>query len=227
MRILLIILLAAGIGGGVAYAWVYYGGFAGEKGTSIAFIDSYSEYDEIATEVEALVHLPGVGENADRAELLSLLNSILTETMSGTQRESLARIAFTHLDTIKKEIDAAQTAQARLYAVLQDFDNASRVFHGIELRRKADAIVALARKRAELSSRITSVLSETSEQTYAIVTRILADQGSLTQEHIIEINNATAEAEKRFATLEDLYQDLTLKKTELDAAFTDFAETAI
>lgn len=227
MRIILTILVAALIGGGATYAWRYYGGFAGEKGTTVAFVDAYGSYAEVVGRVEALVHLPGTEGNTNRQELLSLLNSMLTESMEKGQRESLARIAFTHVDAIKKEIDAAQAAQAKLYAVLQDFDNAARVFTGIELRTKATEIVALARKRAELTSRITAILTETNDHTYAIVTRILGEGGDLSQAHIAQINEATKVAEERYATLEDLYQELTQKQQELDRAFADFTKAAI
>jgi hypothetical protein len=227
MRIFLTILVAILIGGGATYAWMYYGGFAGEKGTSVAFVEAYGNYNEIASRVEALTSLPSTEGNTSRQELLSLLNSMLTETMDDAKREGLARIAFTHVDTIKKEIDAAQASQAKLYAVLQDFDNAARVFHGIELRTKAENIVALARKRAELSARITSILAETNDHTYAIVTRILGENGTLTQEHITAINDATKAAEERHVTLETLSKELAQKKDELDRAFSDFTKTAI
>ncbi len=227
MRIILTILLATLLGGGGVYLWLYFGGFEAEQGKAIAFIDAYGNYAEIADTVEALTHLPGTEGNADRAELMTLLESVLTEGMEPERRDTLARLAFANLDNLKKEVDAAQASQAKLYQLLQDLDNASLVFRGVDLRTRTEAIVELARKRAELSARVTSILSETNEQTYTIITRILADKGELTQEHITEINNATAEAEKRFATLTDLYAELSAKKAELDIAFTAFASTAI
>jgi hypothetical protein len=227
MRIFVTILIAVLIGGGGVYAWHYYGGFAGEKSTSVAFVEAYGEYAEVAGRVETLVHLPGTEGNSSRKELLSLLNTMLTENLTNEERESLARIAFTHLDTIKKEIDAAQALQATLYAVLQDFDNAARVFHGIELRTQAQHIVLIARKRAELSARITSILSETNDHTYAIITRILSEKGNLSGAHITEINDATRAAEERYATLEGLYKELVQNKTELDQQFAHFTQTAI
>jgi hypothetical protein len=227
MRIILTIILATLLGGGATYAWRYYGGFAGEKGTSVAFVEAYGTYTEVAQQMEALTHLPGTEGNTSRQELLSLLSSMLTETMEPAKRETLARIAFTHVDTLKKEIDGAQATQAKLYAVLQDFDNASRVFQGIELRTKATNIVLLARKQAEITARITAILAETNDHTYAIVTRILSDNGELSQEHIRAINEATKEAEERFSTLEGLYTELTQKKAELEQAFRVFTERAI
>ncbi len=227
MRIFFTILMATLVGGGGVYAWHYYGGFAGEKSTSVAFVEAYGAYVEISGQVETLVHLPGTEGNSSRQELLALLNTMLTENLTKEERESLARIAFTHLDTIKKEIDAAQALQAKLYAVLQDFDTAARVFHGIELRGQAQDIVLIARKRAELSARITSILSETNDHTYAIITRILSEKGELSGAHITEINDATKAAEERYATLEGLYKELTQKKTELDQQFAAFTKSAI
>ena len=221
------ILIATILGGGGVFMWLYYGGFETERGTSIAFIDTYGEYDEIAERVDFLVHLPGTENNTDRAELLTLLDSMLTEVMESERRETLARLAFSNLDVIKKEIDATSASQARLYQSLQNLDNAARVFQSIELRNKADAVVVLARKRAELSSHITSILLEMNEQTYVIITRILEEDGELPAAHINELNIATNEAEERFDDLTELYEELTIKKSELEQTFALFVTTAI
>lgn len=215
------------IGGGGTFVWMYYGGFDGEQKEAVAFINTYGDYVEIAEHVEMLVHLPGTEGNVDRAELLTLLESILTKTMEPTQRDTLARLAFANVDTLKKEIDTAQIEQAKLYEVLQDLDTASRVFSSIDLHTRASEIVALARKRTEIAARITSVLSESNEQAQVIITRILADKGELTQEHITDINDTTDEAEKRFQTLEGLYNDLLEKKTEAEVRFTEFIKASL
>ena len=225
--ILFTILFALVFGGGGTFLWLYYGGFHGEDGEAIAFIDKYGDYNEIATEVEFLVHLPGTENNADRAELLALLETILTEDITNNKRKTLARLAFANIDNLKKEIDAAQIKQAELYEVLQDLDNSSRQFSSIDLRNRSSDIVTLSRKRAEIAARITSILSEINEHSYAIITRILSDNGELTQEHIIAINNITTDAENRFDTLEELYNDLIRMKNEIDEAFKEFAAAAL
>jgi len=225
--ILITILLALLIGGGGTFLWTYYGGFGSEREIAVTFIDVYGDYSEISNQVELLVHLPGTEKNTDRAELFTLLSSILTENMEAERREMLARMAYTNLNTIKKEIDSAQIAQADLYKVLQRLDNSSRSFSSIDLHNRSMKIVSMARKRTELSARITSVLSETNEQTYAILTRILADKGQLSQAHIVEINKTTNEAEERFDSLEKLYKELGTKKNEIETAFAEFAQVAI
>ena len=227
MRIILTIILAVLIGGGGVYTWLYYGGFAGEKDVAIAFIDAYGEYDEIALHVEALTHLPGTEGNADRAELQSLLETVLTHDVTPERRDVLARLAFQNLDTLKKEVDAAQSAQAKLYQNLQQLDNVGRQFEGVQLRTQAGSIVTHARKRAELSARITSVLSETQDQTHAIITQILEDKGELTSAHIQAINSATAEAENRHDGLEGLYTEVLQEKKDIETAFTQFIATAL
>lgn len=226
-KIVITIIVALILGGGGTFLWLYYGGFGGESGTAVVFIDVYGEYAEIAEQVELLVNAPGVENNTDRAQLLTLLESILTKTMTPEKRDNLARLAYTNLDTLEKEIDAAQSAQATLYEKLQALDNASRNFSSIVLQKKAALVVSSARERAQLSAQITSILSEMNEQTHAIVTRILADKGKLSEEHIISINNATAEAQARFDTLEELYVDLRNKRKATEVAFKAFAKVAI
>lgn len=221
------IVLALLFGGGGTFLWLFYGGFGGEREIAIAFIDVYVEYTEVSDQVELLVHLPGTEGNTDRAELFTLLSSILTEKIEPERREALARMAYVNLDTLKKEIDSAQISQAKIYTVLQKFDNTSRSFYSIDLRNRASEIVDMARKRTELSARITSVLSETNEQTYAIITRILAEKGVLSQAHVMEINKSTNEAEERFAGLEELYIELSKKKTEMETAFAEFVKVAM
>lgn len=228
MRIVLItLILATTLGGGVAYAWVYYGGFVGEGSTGIAFIEVYGDYAEVANRVEMMVHVPGVAENENRGDLLSLLSTILTEDIDDTERERLARIAFSHVDTMKKEIDQAQAGQAELYRVLQDLGNAAAQFRGLEAQDLAGTVVSQARERAELSSRITSILSETNDHTYAIVTQILEEKGSLSDEHVQAINAATTGAEDRFDDLTRLYNDLIQRRADVETSMQTFAEKVI
>jgi len=227
MRIFITLVLAILLGGGGTFLWLYYGGFEGEKAISVTFVDHYVNYEEIAQEVELLVHLPGTEGNIDRAELLTLLDSILTKKMDAVQRKNLAQLALTNLNTIKQEIDSAHVAQAKLYEVLQELDDASRVFSSIDLRNRAEKIVFSARKRAELSANITSILSKNNEQTYTILARILVDEGELSSAHITELNSATNETEKRFGTLEQLYSELVVKKKEVEDAFATFVAVAL
>jgi len=225
--ILLTVLLSALLGGGGVYVWKYYGGFSNEQQAALAFIDAYSAYTEVAERVESLVHLPGTEGNSDRSQLLTLLNAILTDDMENGRREELARVAFNNLTALKNEVDGAQTAQASLYVELQRLDAAARSFTSVAKRAEAEAIVSNARTCAELSARITSVLSEMNEQTYAIITRILEDKGDLTPAHVTEINAATAAAETRFDLLKGLYADLLGRRKGMEGQFTTFAHRAL
>jgi hypothetical protein len=225
--VLITILLSILIGAGGVYVWTYYGGFVPEKGQAIAFINRYGDYEEVAEQVEALVHLPGTAQNSDRTQLYALLTSLLTDAISNERREELARVAFNNLTALKREVDAAQTAQASLYVELEELGQAGSAFASVALERQASALVDGARKRAELSARITSILSEMNEQTYAIITRILADRGKLTSEHIRNINEATDGAEKRFETLKQLYEELEDKKRSMQREFELFAQSAL
>ena len=128
---------------------------------------------------------------------------------------------------MKKDIDGAQTAQAQKYERLQDLDTASRAFTSIVRQQHVGEVVVLARKRAELTARITAVLSEINDHTYAIVTRILADGGALTPEHVQSINVSTDFAEERSETLAKLYTELIQKHLELETRFTGFAQRAM
>lgn len=221
------IILALSLGGGGTFLWLYYGGFKSENVEVVAFINVYGDYAEVAEKVEFLVHLPSTEGNTDRAELLVLLNSILTDSIEPERRDDLARLAYANLSSIKKEIDSAQVTQVALYELLQDLDNIAKTFPSIELQNRAGNIVLLARKRAEFSARAISILSEINDHTYAIITRILAEKGVLSQEHILEINRATNDAEKRFKNLEDLYSELSIITITIDKAFAEFVEVAI
>ncbi|KKS85284.1 MAG: hypothetical protein UV60_C0009G0005 [Parcubacteria group bacterium GW2011_GWA2_43_11] len=227
MRIFITLVIAIILGGGGTFLWLYYGGFEGEQGVSVAFVDNYVTYKQVAQEVEQLVHLPGTEGNVDRAELLTLLDSILTKEMDASQRANLVQLALTNLNTIKQEIERAHIAQAKLYEVLQELDTASRMFSSIDLHNRAAEIVDFARKRAEFSANITSILSKNNEQTYSILARILVDEGELLQAHIAEINSATAETEKRFSSLEQLYSELVVKKKQVEDAFVTFVAVAL
>jgi hypothetical protein len=225
--ILFTIIFAGLLGGGATFAYLYYGGFSGEGSTGIAFIEVYGDYNEIATGVETLVHVPGVADNKDREDLEQLLNTILVDNITNEEREKLARVAFSHLDTIKKEIDQAQASQAQLYQVLQDLDVAAKQLHGLEAKGVAEEIVVTARERAEHSARITSILSETNDHTYAIITQILGAGGALSQSQIQSINDSTNAAESRYDTLSRLYDELVLKRTQVEQQVQQFANLVI
>jgi len=224
---ILTILFAALAGGGGVYLWTYYGGVAGEKESAVAFIDAYGDYAEIADRVDLLVHLPGTQDNIERAELEQLLTTVLTSDLAPERRDTLSRLAYQNLDVLKKEVDAAQAAQAELYERLQVLDNTARTFQGTRLRTLAQDVVTRARMRAELTSRITSILSETNEHTHAILTQILEDDGELTQLHIAEINTVTEAAEARHARTVALYDDLVVTSGELQQSVELFVRVAL
>lgn len=226
MKWLILIFCLLMLGCGFGY-WYYFGSLHGEPVAAVAFVEAYGEYNEHADQVEKLVHAPSAGNNPARQELLTLLNAILTTDMSEEDREDLARVAFANLDTLKREVDAAQTAQSKLYESLAGLDDASRTFRAYMFAEEARAIVDLARRRAELSTQITSNLSETGNHTYAIITRVIEEKGVLTESHIVDINAATDGAEKRFEQLNQLYRDLGDVRDELNARFTVFVQQAL
>lgn len=227
MRILLGTMLLLLLTAGGVYAWFYYGGFGGDKGEAVAFIDAYSTYGETAARVEALVHQPSTANNGSRGELNGLLETILTEDVTVGRRDTLARLAFKHLAVLRDEVDAAQSAQAALYEHLQVMDDVLAQIDGGQMRAQGQEIVVAARKRAELTARITSVLSETNDQTENIITRILGEGGELTDEHIVAINESTEKAEGRHATLTRLYEELAQQQAQVEVMFTLFVDSAL
>lgn len=227
MRILGIILIAILFGGGGTYLWVYYGGFEGERTSVVAFIDAYSAYDIAASQVADLVHDPGTTRNTDRSNLLALLERILTAPLEANERAKLARVAYGHLDSIQNDIAEAKKAHEELYAIIQDLDNMSRIFRGVRAGEQASGLVSLARERAETSARIIANLSETHEYTYAIITRVLEDEGALTDEHKQSINTITSEAESRHAALEEQYERFMAQGEALDLAFDQFVHDTL
>lgn len=215
------------LAGGATYAWLHYGGFGGDKGGAVAFIDAYSIYSETAAAVEGLVHQPSTEQNGSRVELQALLETILTEDIDAERRDTLARLAFKHLAVLRDEVDMAQSAQAELYEHMQQLDDAATRIRGTQQRTHADRVVDGARKRAELTARITSVLSETNDQTENIITTILRDGGALTDAHVMAINESTDKAEGRHATLTTLYAQLTEQQTLIDDSFAAFVDNAL
>jgi hypothetical protein len=225
--ILITISISALLGGGGVYVWSYHGGFVPERASAVHFIEVFGDYSEIADEVERLVHIPGNKGNDERAKLLGLLESILTQDMDMERRGQMARLALSNLHTIKEEIHVAQASQARLYTSLQDLDAASRTFKSRDLRDRAEEIVAIARRRAEASAHIMSVLAKTNEQTQAILERIAEEGGDLSYEHVVEINDATLVAEERFEVLRGLYEELLSEREVLQTRFHEFVAVSI
>jgi len=227
MRFVLPIIVLLLLAGGAVYAGLYFGGFGNDKNGAVVFIDAYSIYGETATQVEQLVHQPSTVQNGSRTELNALLETILTEDVTAQRRDTLARLAFKHLAVLRDEVDEAQSAQAQLYEHLQRMDDALAQIDGGQMRAQGQEIVVAARKRAELAARITSVLSETNDQTENIITRILGDGGNLTDEHIVAINESTEKAEGRHATLTRLYDEIAEQQKQIERMFTLFVDSAL
>ena len=198
-----------------------------ERASAVHFIEVYGDYSEIADEVERLVHIPGNKDNDERAKLHGLLESVLTQDMDRERREQMARLALSNLSAIKGEVHAAQASQARLYITLQDLDTASRTFKSRDLRDRTKEMVVIARRRAEASAHIMSVLAETNEQTQGILERIIQENGDLSYQHIVEINDATVAAEERFDMLRALYEELVAERQVLQTRFHEFVAVAI
>lgn len=222
--LLALLIIATLIGGGL---WYYYGDIHGEPTATVAFVEAYGEYEEVATQVEKLINAPAAGGNSARQALLSLLSSILTGEQTPEEREQSARAAFAELEQLRREVDAAQAAQASIYSRLDALSVAAQGFRAKRYVDEAQGIVVLSRQRVELGSQITSILAETNEHTYAIITRILDEKGNLSQAHIVDINAATDAAEVRFETLNTRYQELAAKRDEASARFNALVRTAL
>lgn len=207
--------------------WHYYGGFAGDDAGAVMFINAYGEYADVAQRADALTHAPTVEENTSRSDLYASLAAMLTEAQADDVREVRARAAFAQLDQLKREVDAAQAAQADLLAAQEAMGEAARALKSARLRVRAQEIVEAAGVRSAVSAKITGLLSHANDESYAIITRVLEEKGALSQEHIIRINSITTAAETRHDELTAAYDELVRAEELIQSSFAAFVAEAL
>ncbi len=225
MRTTLIGLLLAlvGVCGGVYW---YFGGFSIEGGEKLAFIDAYATYYEESTEMEALIHSTSGSGSQDRQALFVLFSSILIEQLEPDVRLMKTKEALHHLAMIETSLRSAEERVRHVRGAIDDVGRATEEFSSQSTRAHARALVDLMSAHTELLERTLADLRGANDQTRSILTQVEQDEGILTDDHVISINETTSDAEARFDQLTRHFDELASLATRRNDTYQAFVDRA-
>ncbi len=198
-RVIIGALAAALILGGVLYI---------SKRADDAFAQRYAAYAELAVQSTNATLLPGAQNSTLRQQLNLDLTQALGNKLSSAQRLKVSEDGLQVLDESTKQIDTIGTIGEQLAVQIQKMDliaNGASDFAKKDTMRK---IVALAKRKAEVTQDIRGLSYRANFETKKIFDRIIADKGALTQAHIKDMNDELPTAEAQFDKRTNLYNDL-------------------
>jgi flagellar motility protein MotE (MotC chaperone) len=154
--------------------------------------------------------------------LNKILTSILDEKITEEERLSLSIAGADPLAVIRLEIDAIKTSREELELSTDVLSMRAKKVSGIRLRKKANELVILTKKRNEIIKEIETISYKMNDITKEIFQGIARDNGKLTDDRIRALNKQVPEAEKDFDRLNELYRTLKESKGELKIAYNKF-----
>lgn len=215
-KIALIAALLLAIGGGIF--------FFGGSGRHDDFAQAYRAYSSASEAHVFTASVPSREDNPIRARLLKLLSFVLSDSgLTDEDRLEYAREGITLIDEAEHQIDQIGTYALPLGDALRTLEGAADRVWGTG-REEAQQIAALAATRAEDVSDIRGLSYSANAHIETIFRRILKDNGALTAEHVIDLNNQLPAAEKAFDDRSNLYEEILGIQDEMDDLYASFEE---
>lgn len=182
-------------------------------------VDRYTVYATLAEKHEQAAYLVGAANNPVRQELNRVLSETLARSMSPSERLKLAMHGDELLKEAEGQIDAigdlgvqVDTAIAQMQVgSLGDFASSDT----------ARELIVLAKKRSNIIADIRGLSYRANFETGKIFDRIIADEGKLTQEHVLALNDAIPDLEERFNKRSNLYSELQRTSSQIDNKSSD------
>jgi hypothetical protein len=181
---------------------------------SYQFTKAYDTYAALSTRHVTAAFLPATNDNAVRQELNRMLSDVLVADVSRHDRVARAERGLVLLNELEKQIDAiGDTGEAVSQAIAAMEDHAS----GDERKE----IVHLALERLRIIGDIRGLSYRANYHTAEIFNRIIADGGSLTKEHVADLNNQIPLVEEQFDRRAGLYSELESVNNSIDRAISN------
>lgn len=186
--------------------------------TSFLFNDSYGIFIETFKQHESSVFLPGSGNNPSRQELNVILEKVLTKTISAEERLSDSLLGLEKVKEVRKQIDELTKTGTLFDKATNQLEKKIKTLPNNKVKH-AKMIVRSAREYNEVTHDIENFLYVINDDGKEIFERIIAEDGNLSEDHIITLNEHIPEAETNFDALSFLYNDLTDIKTEVETNY--------
>ncbi len=180
--------------------------------------------DETDTYIEA-AYVPGAANNPVRGELNRMLGEVLSVEMGDADRLERAERGLFLLSELELQIDAIGATKDTLQTTLSGLEN-DLVFVPEALEGERGDIGDIMDRLYVIVDDIRGLSYRANYHTERIFERIVADSGSLTAEHVLDLNEEVPEVEKQFDRRSNLYTELEDLDKEIDALYTSLEQSS-
>ena len=189
--------------------------------TPDSFVRTFQAYEKSLLRSNKAVLTPSSQKNTPRQKLNRNLQSLLTENIEDTERISVSEESLLYVEEIYDQIVDAKKQVEILENSLRKLDSSLVSIHkNSSAKDIADGIIRHADIHYTKTSQIIDLLFSMNSDSLEIMERIIKEDGKLTQDHIIYLNDTIPEAEQNFDTLSLLYRDITKETGHLNSMFT-------
>jgi hypothetical protein len=165
------------------------------------FAQSYKTYATLSSLHIRATLLPAMGENPVRQELNRMLADVLAAELPREDRLQRAQRGLLLLSELEKQIDAIGDSGEAVSKALGELEDRAS---GSE----RNEIVNLALERIRIIGDIRGLSYRASYHTAEIFNRVIQDGGTLTPEHVTELNSQIPLVEEQFDRRTGLYDEL-------------------
>jgi hypothetical protein len=171
-------------------------------------MDGYSAYSVVAKQHRDAAFFVANEQNPVREELNRLLTDVLEETIPDGERLVKARRGLELLSMSERSIDAIGDIAVVNDQALLLLEGRSHLWVLWWWHAPMRDVVTLAQSQAAIIADIRGLSYRANFHTAQIFSRIVDDQGSLTDAHIAELNNLIPKVEDQFDQRSNLYSEL-------------------
>ena len=186
------------------------------------FVSAYGEYVEAADQQEAAAYLPGAAANFIREKLDRSLSILLTDDIEPKDRMDVAVGALNLTKELELQIDDIGAKRNSVEIAISRLKDLSGTINDENLAEQVREIIELAENKTIIIADIRGLSYSINGETKKIIGRIIAENGLLTDAHIIELNRRIPEDEKRFDRQKELYQQLSDLDNRIEEKYNEF-----
>ena len=196
------------------FTWFSYRYF--EPVSIDSFLPALQRYEEVEKSHEIAVIIPGSTSNTDRAELDVILGRVLVEPMEDSDRFQYSILAIKKIEVLEGKISEVYEIGETVKTRIESLKLAQEDVKGFEVKILTKEIIELAIKQKAIIDEIEILTQVITQRTRDIFERIIEENGALSDEHMISLNEQIADAEIQFDKRTNLFTEMTTNKKEIE-----------
>lgn len=169
--------------------------------------DEYAQLESLIDAQETRAYVPSAENNPVRQRVNRLLGEVLATGFTQGQRRERAEEGLRLLELMELQIDGIGEATQELDAAIVDIQKKSP-FTDEYLRSGGSELIRSLERRSEIIADIRGLSYRANFHTAEIFSKILQDNGELTSEHVLALNDQIPQVEEQFYRRSNLYNEL-------------------